>query len=643
MVLCLDEILALANLCEDQFLSNAHYKDLKCAHDDSGSSESVNPLVETKVETGENVNRGLLYATLCCVGSICSDRIWCIFVTGTSLSLSRFRSHPNNISPLRGTAATHAPTQLLDVPAMIKLLKHYFHWERSAFESDQVRGALERCSGRPLFFEQCVFSPLLLRVIRHHENNGQTRNMHMLTGAILIDTIDYDRVKRSVLNSRFKTLFQIDPVALSPDFCHTTKSLLSPLLEAMLTNDSITLTEQQRADAICMGIFPISKTNEDSCFCALEPLVREVLWGYIQNEGPEMESILLQTLDSSGKGSQAEKLRARRIALKSLLRSMQNKNEKVPISLHELLESLLPCEQRSLLHEDFKRMYCHVDTVKDLHVADTADTFLRHLVRPKKRKGVLEVGRFVRLWKDTFMLPHKDTSKLDYRSILINIDKDAGVDLCFLVTFETYEIRPDTQCHVVALQVKNQADGSLNKALISIHPGTQYLTNAQRQYFLAHFTGNGTPSFPRERSSGVSGFKWKRHQAFSGKFPFLCKDWIRVVVVARAIDNAVLTKVIDLATLTPEKPAFQQTHGHRLMRSLIAVVTMKYITDIDPKLLRSVVTDTSTVLSLPTEDINWVPLEVSDVLKLLETMSSLAVPAASRVPTSVVATALSTL
>lgn len=618
LVLCLDEILVLAKLCEDTFCPNAT---------DTSQRETIEQAqtngTQIHMEDGEMVdfdaNRGLLYLTLCCVRSICYDRGWTSFVTGTSASLRKFRIHPDNTSSMRGSTISHGPNQLLTVNDMIDLLQHYFHWDSTAF-SEEVRNALQWFSGRPLFFERGVFQPLLSYVVDSIDIVSRTVNMKKLSGATLLRVIEPRTVLQERLLERFEKVFGAKPIPLR----HRTKSLISPLVDALLTNDQVTFTEQQMEDAILIGLFPISKTdNSDARLCGLEPLVREALFEYFRSERrPDLESIWLQTLDSSGKGSQAEMLMARRIALKSLLYRLRN--DQRPISLNILLQSLLPPQQHGLLHEDFQNMYCHVDTVKSL-TDEISDVFLRHLVRPRQRKSFSH--GFVRMWKDTFRLPHADTSKLDYQSILMNIDKDAGVDLCFLVTFDSPLIQPDTQCHLVALKVTTQGEGTLNDALISIHPGTQYLTNDQRQYFIRHFTGTAEPTFPRERShpsAGVGGSKWQRYRDFSQSFPFLCKDWIRVVVVARPIANAVLTAVKELPLVTNSRPELERTHNERLLRSLIAVVSMKDISGVDHSRLTNVVTGTTgttSVLSLPTETIHWVPLEVDDVEKMQKTAS----------------------
>lgn len=353
LVLCLDEILVLAKLCEDNCLSNASCTSQGQAADNAQTEYGIqNPSVATKDGETEDfdANQGLLHITLCCIGSICCDREWRAFVTGTSASLSKFRTHPEDISAIRGSTISHAPNQLLTVDDMIDLLQHYFFWDSTVFDSVQVRDALQRFSGRPLFFEQGVFHPLLCYVVGGTTPANHTVKKKKLSSAILLGVINCNVVRQRLL-SRFEKLFDAEPIALGTDLCHTRKSLVSPLIEALLTNDRITLTPQQMEDAIRIGLFPISKTDESASFCGLEPLVREALYEYIRSERPELESILLQTLDSSGKGSPAEMLIARRIALKSLLFPLRNRQQ--PISLRILLQSMLPPRQHCLLHDDF--------------------------------------------------------------------------------------------------------------------------------------------------------------------------------------------------------------------------------------------------------------------------------------------------
>jgi hypothetical protein len=71
-----------------------------------------------------------------------------------------------------------------------------------------------------------------------------------------------------------------------------------------------------------------------------------------------------------------------RVALKSLLFPLQN--DKQPISLNILLQSLLPLQQHGQLHDEFPNMYCHVDTGREPDIW----VFLRQFVRLKQRKSV---------------------------------------------------------------------------------------------------------------------------------------------------------------------------------------------------------------------------------------------------------------
>lgn len=209
-VLCFDEILVLGDLLESQFFSRSHF----LATEDCRSNEEAIGKPTQNATHGSVVERGLLYATICCILSISFKNRWRTFVTGTSLFLSKFSSHPLGISGLRGATIAVSPEVLLKVDDMIGILKHYFYWESDTFHNQAVLSKLSLCAGRPLFFSQSVLQPLLNKVM-----GGGANTAKKLDHRVLTETIDVDRSRDSMCRI-LDELFN-NPQPLPPDYDKT--------------------------------------------------------------------------------------------------------------------------------------------------------------------------------------------------------------------------------------------------------------------------------------------------------------------------------------------------------------------------------------------------------------------------------------
>lgn len=70
-------------------------------------------------------------------------------------------------------------------------------------------------------------------------------------------------------------LLDTDPIPLDTRFLSYDEVLGIASGDALLKNDQVTFTKQLMEDAICIGLFPISKSDTDNAgFFGLEPLVR---------------------------------------------------------------------------------------------------------------------------------------------------------------------------------------------------------------------------------------------------------------------------------------------------------------------------------------------------------------------------------
>jgi hypothetical protein len=152
----------------------------------------------------------------------------------------------------------------------------------------------------------------------------------------------------------------------------------------------------------------------------------------------------------------------------------------------------------------------------------------------------------------------KEDGSYDTSILLVNIPGTAGVDVAFLVINKSAPVHSPLRIRLVAVQLKNRQKGQLKSALLTLHPGTQYMTNKQREYAIQHCQRvNVTQSqriaedecmsrFPRSDSGGIDFSEWRDyHHELAIKHPLLCDKWIRIAVFAQPIHDDVYSFLLD--------------------------------------------------------------------------------------------------
>jgi len=147
-----------------------------------------------------------------------------------------------------------------------------------------------------------------------------------------------------------------------------------------------------------------------------------------------------------------------------------------------------------------------------------------------------------------------DDGSLDDTVVLYNMPERMGLDVAFMVSSAPMtgavgagaaragaagsgSASPAASAHrdfrVVGLHFNNTAN-SLADVMLTLHPGTQLLTNTQREALLS------CRGFTRALGGGGAGSAdWLDFMAFAAEQPQLATDWIRVPVVARPVHSHV--------------------------------------------------------------------------------------------------------
>lgn len=142
--------------------------------------------------------------------------------------------------------------------------------------------------------------------------------------------------------------------------------------------------------------------------------------------------------------------------------------------------------------------------------------------------------------------------------MLVNIPDNAGADVAFLVVNENVPMDSPLRISVVVVQLKNCKKGNLKTALLTLHPGTQYLTNPQRQHAIKYCHRNHVfhrtskddmKLFPGSKTSDIGFSDWNdHHNEFALQHPLLCADWMRIEAFAQPIKQEVYSFLLDFPT-----------------------------------------------------------------------------------------------
>jgi len=547
ILLCFDEVGTLVDLLPNLFMLQASRSPM---YDTTGAAAVAGPsdgncvAAEAGIPGGGMCRGGLFDAVGCLMCDLARRTGWAQFMTGTAPSISEFQTSGTIHSPARGSTMLVAPSVRLSVDQMRETLQYYWDIPAPVLNDARVAKVLEGCVGRPLFFVDAVFTPIYSYVATA---GALPEPLRAFTADAVADRLQagYNRTLRTFA-MRMEQLLGGTTV-LPGGTGETTLALVPPLVEALLFRLPLKLGGRNHLhEAIATGLVPAAATERGDAVqvidVAAEPLVQRALTSVLDRiiERDHLRIVrLIAPATHPVAGTPAGEVAERFVAIELALRSRRFRSGAAGpagvLSLYELLRPLFGGEDADS-PEGLDRLDCRIDKAVSMKGWDQSTCALRRFV--------LDDGR------------HDDTV------ILFDLPKRMGLDVAFLVSYSptkavprrgavprhaatppsagagTASIALPATAHrnfrVVGLQLKNAADSTLADVMLTLHPGTQLLTDPQREALLS---GRG---FTRALGGGGAGSAdWLDFMAFAAEQPQLATDWIRVPVIARPVHSHV--------------------------------------------------------------------------------------------------------
>jgi hypothetical protein len=622
ILLCFDEVGTLVDLLPTLFMQRAAYLATReSAAAGAGCAGGDGVAAEDPAASGE-WGRGLFYALACLMCDLASKVGWAQFMTGTAFSIARFQTSGTVHSPVRGSTTLVAPAVRLSVDQMRDTLQYYWDIPAPVLDDNRVAKVLADCVGRPLFFVDAVFTPIYAYVATAGKRPESVR---AFTADAVADRLQsgYGRALRTFA-MRMQQLLA-GTTALPGGTGENAQALVPPLVEAVLFRTRLYLDGHNLLHhAIATGLVPAVATERDGAAqvidVAAEPLVQQaltsVLDAIIRRDHYRIMRLiapLTHPVTGGAAGDVAEPVVAIELALRSRRLCSRPGGPTGVVSLHELLRPLFGGEDANY-PEGLDRLDCRIDKAVSMKGWDLSTCALRRFVL--------------------------DDDRYDDTVILYDLPKRMGLDVAFLVSYPQTEDVPrreavrrqaaappsagagtasmavPTTAHrnfrVVGLQLKNTAASTLADVMLTLHPGTQLLTNAQREALLAG------KNFRRAAggASGAGSADWLDFIAFAAEQPQLATDWIRVPVVARAVHGDVYRFAGQLAAGALERrflERFTWTADRQAAaaRSPVVIASLNSETWLPLDIRRAFVASPKSTMMLIRDPSVWVPAPVS--------------------------------
>jgi hypothetical protein len=311
-------------------------------------------------------------------------------------------------------------------------------------------------------------------------------------------------------------------------------------------------------------------------------------------------------MEHESKGAVAERAFAYDLALRSYVHKLKYIGERgntaasyQGIPLNELLSPLFPSDNM-LLMPDLSSYYCRVHKATQWRANEDA-------THPCA----------LRVFEQAGLNLASNSAKLNEDIIVFDFPVQMGADLAFVV----WSPADATQKLVIA-QSKNKKDGSLAEAIVTLHPGTQYLTNFQRNSLLT--SQRKSRSFMHV-TTGAGSTAWKDYVQFCGSYPGIVDNWIRIVLVGRKVN----TKVLEFVKSAESRdrsfldkhfrkiaPKSKQANGIR--DSPLLLLSFASGSFLDAGIRNLFVDGSESILSLPRSSIRWDAVSVDDMLRHCE-------------------------
>lgn len=478
-----------------------HARFVRCSHLILREGGGMTHATAKKAATRSTGHGNLFYHLVVLLSEFKEQHSWRLYVTGTSLSMTRILSSAGSSVASRVDMTSQPPRHHMAVDDMAHIIQHYFVVPDGYFD-EAVCASLQKFCGRAVLFADGVWKPLLEYTVAHAALPSAGAWCEMLRKHFTqcVETW-YQRVCERLRRS--------PPIALDGS---GTCALLPKLVTALLMDDGV-LTVSSTAEldaAITTGLLHVSSVG-DTVNMNDEPITHAALLKAIKDE--LMHGHVLDIVVGSScrpplgsKGNLLELAIAWHVALTTLRQHDTPSGGVGFVSLRQLLISMGAMNPESVPPE------WRVSAHRVIDVAGDDACLQRFISTP----GIV-----------------------DDSIILLNTSCNMGADVVFLA------YRDDERKHaLVVVQCKNDAEATVADVMLTLHPGTQFLSNMARKLLLGlPVAARGPCALP-----GRAGYS---ALASSAAGSFLCRDWIRVPVVARAVAAAVVTYSANVARGDP--------------------------------------------------------------------------------------------
>eukprot|EP01031_Cornospumella_fuschlensis_P028713 gene28713-34661_t len=377
---------------------------------------------------------------------------WAVYLTGTAFSMVRFRKTSDDYSPLHGSTLAIRPTTTFNRQQMQSILSYYWRWEDGTFQDEEVIQCLNLCVGRPLIFVRVIFHPLYCSLF-------DQPLLTELSKQHLIECIQSNEEKMScTIYQMMQGLINRNIRILPTDETRTSRSFLPHLVKALMFEDGkLNICRSDHfEEAISSGLIPLvaKDVQENETFCLYdEPLVRRGLQRALDEE-----------LLSSARG-------------------------------------------RGLLH--VMRSLVEMEHESKGTVAERA--FAVHKATQWRANDDAKHPCALRVFEQAGLSLASKSAKLNEDVIVYDFPGKMGADLAFVVWSPA-----DALQKLVIVQSKSKKEGTLAEAVVTLHPGTQYLTNFQRESLLN--SQRKSQSFMHV-TAGAGSTAWKDYVQFCRSYP----------------------------------------------------------------------------------------------------------------------------
>ncbi|RYH00481.1 hypothetical protein EON65_49375 [archaeon] len=588
--LCIDEAQILLNKCSGLFFTKVQYE-------------------QTDIDTLQP-STDLFYGVCVALCGFNQKYKWTVYLTGTAFSMVHFRKTSDDYSPLRGSTVAIRPTTTFTRQQMQSILSYYWRWEDGTFQDEEVIQCLNLCAGRPLIFVRVIFHPLYCSLF-------DRPLLTELSKQHLIECVQSHAEKMSfTIYQMMQGLIDRHIRILPIDETRTSRSFLPHLVKALMFEDGkLDICRSDHfEEAISSGLIPLvaKDDQEDETFCLFdEPLARRGLQRALDEEllssarGRGLLHVMrsLIEIEHESKGTVAERAFAYDLALRSYVHKLKYLSKRgnaaasyQGIPLSELLSPLFPSDNM-LLMPDLASYYCRVDKATQWRANEDA-------TRPCA----------LRVFEQAGLSLAANSAKLNEDIIVYDLPVEMGANLAFVV----WSPADATQKLVIA-QSKNKKDGTLAEAVVTLHPGTQYLTNFQRNSLLT--SQRKSRSFMHV-TTGAGSTAWKDYVQFCRSYPGIVDNWIRIALVGREVKAKVLQFVKSAESrdrsfldkhLRKIAPNSKQANG--LRDSPLLLLSFASDSFLDAPMRALFVDRSESILSLPRISIRWDAVSVDEMLK----------------------------